>query len=375
MKKRLSLLLIVFATFLSCKDAHSDLADGLYAEIETNKGTILLQLEFEKTPVTVANFVTLAEGKNIYVNEQFKSKPFFDGLKFHRVIPEFMIQGGDPLGDGTGDTGYKFKDEITDMRFDKGGLLAMANSGPGTRTNSSQFFITHKETPWLNGLHTIFGHVVENGMETVNKIAQNDYIKKVTVIRKGEAAKKFDAVKVFSDFFANEAENLKKQAAEDLENKKIYAEKYKAVIDLKTAYFNALREDATKSQTGLRYKIIQKGSGKKPQNGTTVYIHYAGFLEDGTLFDSSIESVAKTFGKFDQRRADARQYTPLVFEAGRKDGLIPGFIEGIEKLSFGDKAIIFIPSNLGYGVAGAGTAIPPNADIVFEIEMLENMPN
>ncbi|RTY95340.1 peptidylprolyl isomerase [Flavobacterium sp. GT3R68] len=373
MKKRLSLLLIVFATFFSCTDTHSDLADGLYAEIETNKGIILLQLEFEKTPVTVANFVTLAEGKNTFVNEQFKSKPFFDGLKFHRVIPEFMIQGGDPLGDGSGDTGYKFKDEITDMTFDKGGLLAMANSGPGT--NSSQFFITHKETPWLNGLHTIFGHVVENGMETVNKIVQNDDIKKVTIIRKGEAAKKFDAVKVFSDFFANEAENLKKQAAEDIENKKIYAEKYKTVIDLKTAYFNAVKADATKTKTGLQYKITQKGSGKKPQTGTTMYIHYAGFLEDGTLFDSSIESVAKTFGKFDQKRANARQYTPILFEAGQKQGMIPGFIEGLEKLSFGDKAVIFIPSHLGYGEAGAGGVIPPNANIIFEVEILENMSN
>ena len=194
MKKRISLLVIVIATFFSCKDAHSDLADGLYAEIETNKGTILVQLEFEKTPVTVANFVTLAEGKNTFVSEQFKGKPFFDGLKFHRVIAEFMIQGGDPLGNGSGDTGYKFKDEITDMKFDKGGLIAMANSGPGT--NSSQFFITHIETPWLNGLHTIFGHVVGNGMETVNKIIQNDDIIAINIIRKGEAAKKFDAVKM-----------------------------------------------------------------------------------------------------------------------------------------------------------------------------------
>jgi cyclophilin family peptidyl-prolyl cis-trans isomerase len=372
MKKRISLLVIVIATFFSCKDEHSKLADGLYAEIETNKGNILVQLEFEKTPVTVANFVTLAEGKNTFVNEQFKGKPFYDGLKFHRVIADFMIQGGDPLGDGTGDTGYKFKDEITDLKFEQGGLLAMANSGPGT--NSSQFFITHTATPWLNGLHTIFGHVVENGMETVNTIAQNDIIKTITIIRKGEAAKKFDAVKVFSDFFANEAVNLKNRAAIDAENKKNYAEKYKAVIELKVAYFNALKADATKSKTGLKYKITQKGSGKKPANGASMYIHYAGFLEDGTLFDSSIESVSKTFGKFDQGRADAKQYTPIPFQAGRKDGMIPGFVEGLEKMSFGDKAVLFIPSNLGYGEAGAGGVIPPNANIIFEVELLENMP-
>ena len=369
MKIKISLLLIVFAAFFSCKDKHSNLADGIYAEIETNKGNILVQLEFEKTPVTVANFITLAEGKNTFVNDQFKGKPFFDGLKFHRVISDFMIQGGDPLGDGSGDTGYKFKDEITDLKFDKGGLIAMANSGPGT--NSSQFFITHKETPWLNGMHTIFGHVVENGMETVNTIVQNDPIKSITIIRKGEAAKKFDAIKIFSDFFSNEAENLKKQAIIDIENKKIYNEKYKTVIELKVAYFNAVKSDAIKSKTGLVYKIIKNGSGKKPEVGATLYIDYAGFLEDGTLFDSSIESVSKTFGKFDQRRADANQYTPIPFQAGKKDGMIPGFIEGLEKMSYGDKAVLFIPSNLAYGEAGAGGIIPPNATIIFEIELVE----
>jgi peptidylprolyl isomerase len=372
MKKRISLLVFVITTFFSCKDAHSNLADGLYAEIETNKGSVLVQLEFEKTPVTVANFVTLAEGNNTFVNEEFKGKPFYNGLKFHRVIPEFMIQGGDPLGNGSGDTGYKFKDEITDLQFDKGGLLAMANSGPGT--NSSQFFITHLETPWLNGLHTIFGHVIENGMETVNKIVQDDDIISINIIRKGEAAKKFDAVKIFSDFFANEAENLKNRGAIEAENKKNYAEKYKEVIELKVAYFNALKPNAIKSKTGLQYKITQKGNGKKPENGATIYIHYAGFLEDGTLFDSSIESVSKTFGKFDQRRADARQYIPIPFQAGKKDGMIPGFVEGLEKMSFGDKAVLFIPSNLAYGEAGAGGVIPPNANIIFEVELLESMP-
>jgi peptidylprolyl isomerase len=372
MKKRIGLFVLVMATLFSCKDEHSNLSDGLYAEIETSKGAILVQLEFEKTPVTVANFVTLAEGKNTFVSEQFKGKPFFDGLKFHRVISDFMIQGGDPLGDGSGDTGYKFKDEITDLRFDEGGLLAMANSGPGT--NSCQFFITHNATPWLTGLHTIFGHVVENGMQTVNTIAQNDAIISIKIIRKGEAAKKFDAVKIFSDFFAEESENLKKQALIDTENQKEYAAKYKDVIELKVAFFNALKPETIKTKTGLQYKIIKKGSGKKPTNGAAIYIHYAGFLEDGTLFDSSIESVSKTFGKFDQRRADAHQYIPVPFQAGKKDGMIPGFIEGLENMSFGDKAVLFIPSHLAYGEAGAGGVIPPNANIIFELELFENMP-
>lgn len=373
MKKRISLFIVFILSFISCKDVHSNLKDGLYAEIETNKGTILVQLEYEKTPVTVANFVTLAEGNNSYVNEKFRGKPFYDNLKFHRVIADFMIQGGDPLGDGSGDTGYKFKDEITDLAFDKGGLLAMANSGPGT--NSSQFFITHKETPWLNGLHTIFGHVVENGMETVNMIVQNDDIKSITIIGKGEAAKKFDAVKVFSNFFANEEQNLKKQALIEAQNKKFYLQKYKPVIDAKIAYFNKLRETCVTTRSGLQFAIVKKGNEKKPAAGTDIFINYAGFLEDATLFDTSLENVAKEFGKFDKQRADANQYQPIPFQAGKKDGMIPGFIEGIENISFGDKAVLFIPSRLGYGEAGAGNVIPANANIIFEIELLENNPN
>ena len=372
MKRKIFLCLIAMAFMYSCKEAHSNLPDGLYADIETNKGTITVQLDFEKAPVTVANFVTLAEGKNTFVSEEFKGKHFYDGLTFHRVIADFMIQGGDPLGNGSGDTGYKFRDEITDLRFDKGGLLAMANSGPGT--NSSQFFITHIATPWLDGKHTIFGHVVEKGMDVVNTIAQNDITKKITIVRKGSAAKKFDAVKVFSDFFTRESENQKKQALIEAENKKAYDAQYKVIKEEKVAYFASVKKTATKSNSGLQYKIIAKGKGKKPSAGATVFIHYAGFLEDGEMFDTSIGTVAKAFGKFDATRAHQNGYTPIPFQAGRKDGMIPGFIEGLEKLSFGDKAVLFIPSNLAYGAQGAGGVIPPNANIIFEIELLEEMP-
>ena len=373
MKKKILFAFLVIASFYSCKEEQNNLPDGLYAKIETNKGEIILQLDFEKAPITVANFVSLAEGKNEFVtNETLKNKPFFDGLKFHRVINDFMIQTGDPLGTGSGDTGYKFKDEFSDLKFDTGGVLAMANNGP--TTNSSQFFITHLATPWLEGKHTIFGHVVENGMEVVNKIEQNDYINKVTIIRNGEAAKKFNAVKIFNDYFTIESENQNKRAAIDAENKKVYNEKYKEVREQKVAYFTDLKTKATKTPTGLQYVITKKSGGKKPAKGTNVFIHYAGFLEDGELFDASIESVAKTFGKYDENRAAQNGYQPIPFQAGKKDGMIPGFIEGLEKLSFGDKAVIFIPSRLGYGAAGAGGVIPPNANIIFEIELLEKMP-
>jgi peptidylprolyl isomerase len=373
MKKRILFLFLVIASFYSCKDEHSKLPDGLYADIETNKGNIIVELDYKRAPITVANFVTLAEGKNEFItNENLKNRPFYDGLKFHRVIEDFMIQGGDPLGTGSGDTGYKFKDEFSDLRFDKGGVLAMANNGP--TTNSSQFFITHLETPWLDGKHTIFGHVVGKGMDVVNTIKQDDYMVKVTIIRNGTAAKKFDAVKIFRDYFSIESENLKKQLAIDAENKRIYDAKYKGVRDEKVAYYAALKEKATKTKTGLQYVITKKGNGKKPAIGANLYIHYAGFLENGELFDSSIESVCKTFGTYDQNRAVQGGYRPIPFQAGRKDGMIPGFIEGLEKLSFGDKAVLFIPSRLGYGEAGAGGVIPPNANIIFEVELMDAMP-
>jgi cyclophilin family peptidyl-prolyl cis-trans isomerase len=370
MKKNILFVLLLLTTLISCNKEHNNLPDGLYAEIETNKGSILLELDFKKAPVTVANFITLAEGENNFiVNDTLKGKPFYNGLKFHRVIKDFMIQGGDPLGTGSGDTGYKFKDEITDLRFDKGGVLAMANNGPGT--NSSQFFITHLETPWLDGKHTIFGHVVDYNLEVVNQIEQDDFIKSIIIIRNGEVAKKFDAKKTFSDYFKIESESQKQKVAAELEAKIIYETKYKEVCEQKVASFETLKSKATKTATGLQYVITKKGNGKKPAIGSTIYIHYAGFLENGTLFDSSLEDVSKTFGKFDPARAAANQYIPIPFQAGKKDGLIPGFIEGIEKMAIGDKAVVFIPSHLGYGEAGAGDVIPPNTNIIFEIELMK----
>lgn len=374
MKKKISLLLLLVTVFYSCKDKHSDLPDGLYADIETNKGTITVELDYKNAPVTVANFVTLAEGTNNFVTHgQFKGKPFFNGLKFHRVIDNFMIQTGDPLGTGSGDTGYKFKDEINNLNFENEGVLAMANNGPGT--NSSQFFITHVPTPWLEGKHTIFGHVVKNGMEVVNKIKQDDHIISVTITRNGEAAKKFNAVKVFEDYFKAESIALKKQQELEEKNKAEYAAKYKAVIDEKLQFLAETKSKASKTNSGLQYTIIKKGTGKKPKSGQQVFVEYAGFLEDGTLFDTSMASTAEAFGKLDPARAEAKQYNPIPFKAGSKEGMIPGFIEGIEQLSFGDKAVLFIPSHLAYGVTGAGNGvIPPNANIIFEIELLEKMP-
>ena len=357
--------------------------DGIFAEMETSKGKIVLQLEFEKTPVTVANFISLAEGSNAFVTTpNLQGKHFYDGLKFHRVINDFMIQGGDPMGNGSGDPGYKFKDEITDLKHTSGGILSMANSGPGT--NGSQFFITHKETPWLDGKHTVFGHVT-SGMSIVNAITQDDVITKVTIIRKGAAAKKFDAPKVFADYMANKIEDDKKQAliaeenrkvqeAAAIEAKRVYSEKYAPVAAAKMKYLNEQKAKSTKTASGLQYIIVKKGTGSMPVAGTPIFVNYAGYLEDGTLFDSSMADVNQEYGKFDANRASQNGYQPFPFTAGKKDGLIPGFIEALDHLKFGDKIIAFIPSNLGYGAAGAGNVIPPNSNIIFEIEIFEKMP-
>ena len=363
MKKTIPFILALFALFVtSCKDDKNNLPDGLYAEIETSKGSIILALDYKKAPITVANFVSLAEGKNPFVSEDLKGKPFYENLKFHRVIPNFMIQGGDPLGTGAGDAGYRFKDEFSDLKFDKGGLLAMANSGPAT--NSSQFFITHVETPWLDGKHTIFGHVVENGMEVVNSIAQDDALLSITIIRKGEDAKKFNAVKVFSDYFSTADAEFKKQAALD----KSRLDKIKTD---KIAFFAQQKASAIKLPSGVAYKITKKGSGKKGADGTTVMLAYAGYLENGMLFDSSDPKLVEAYGKLNPQRAAQNGYQTLPYTFGRGGGMIPGLEEGLSKLGLGDKAIVFIPSNLGYGEKGAGTDIPPNANIIFEIELIE----
>ena len=323
----------------------------------------------------------MAEGTNTAVAEKFKGKRFYDGLKFHRVIKDFMIQGGDPDGNGSGGPGFAFKDEFDPtLVHDRGGILSMANSGP--KTNGSQFFITHKETPWLNNKHSIFGSVV-SGMDVVNKIAQDDVILKVTISKKGAEAKKFDATKVFSDYYANKAGDDAKQALIDAEAKKKQAEieaiknaeynkTYGAVKAAKVTLLNALKATSTTTPSGLQYSITQKGTGVKPVEGSNVNISYAGFLEDGTLFDSNIEGVTKQFGKFDENRAKGNGYAPFPFPIGKKDGLIPGFLEGINAMSLGDKATIFIPAKLGYGERGAGNVIPPNSNIIFEIEMTQS---
>ena len=357
--------------------------EGIFATISTNKGDITIQLEYQKAPVTVANFIALAEGSNTFVkDEKLKGKPFYDGLKFHRVINDFMIQGGDPSGNGSGGPGYSFKDEFTDLKHSSAGILSMANSGP--TTNGSQFFITHKATPWLDGKHTVFGHVTK-GMNVVNTIVKDDVITKVIISKKGVLAQKFDAAKVFTDYFSTKsveqmkqdlavAESKAKQAAIQAEAKKEYLAKYGPIAVAKVKYLAEVKSSATTTPSGLIYKIVKKGTDTKPADKSTFFFHYAGYFEDGTLFDSSYEDVSKEYGKFDANRAMQNGYQAFPFEAGKKDGMIPGFIEALSLMSYGDKVVAFLPSSLAYGERGAGDVIPPNTNLVFELEMFEKQP-
>ena len=323
---------ILAVTLMATINTNNINKEGMYAKIKTNKGDIMLELEFEKTPLTVANFVGLAEGK-IKNNKKEVGEPYYDGLKFHRVIADFMIQGGCPDGNGMGGPGYQFPDEIhTDLKHSGPGILSMANAGPGT--NGSQFFITHKETPWLDGKHTVFGKVTE-GQDVVDAIAQDDKIIEIDIIRKGENAKKFDSKAIFD----KELEKLEKQAAEK-------AKKAKEAID-------ALKKGAKVTSSGLAYKIIKKGTGAKAEAGKTVSVHYTGKLSNGTKFDSS----------YDRNQ-------PIEFELGR-GRVIKGWDEGISLLNVGSKATFIIPPDLAYGARGAGGVIPPNATLIFDVELVE----
>src|SRR3989344_2137095 len=224
------------------KEFLSKQADGMYAKFETNKGDIYTLLEFKKTPMTVANFVGLAEG-TIKNKAKADGIPYYDGLKFHRVIPNFMIQGGCPLGTGSGDPGYKFPDEIdTTLKHTGPGILSMATAGPGT--NGSQFFITHTATAWLDGKHTVFGKVVQ-GIEVVNAIAQNDTIKKLTILRKGKEAEVFVAATTFETAKAD----LTKKAEE----------KRKAAMEAMNKTLNEKYGDAKATESGLKYIMLTEG--------------------------------------------------------------------------------------------------------------------
>lgn len=355
--KKILLLTIAIITLINCtpiykkmnidKDFYNGLQDGVYAKMETSKGELIIQFFDQDAPVTVANFVGLAQG-TIENKAKAKGVPYYDGIVFHRVIKNFMIQGGDPQGTGMGDPGYKFDDEKNNLKHEGKGYLSMANSGPNT--NGSQFFITEVPTPWLDGRHTIFGKVIK-GEDVIDAIANSETgaqdipkeeikIVKVTVFTKGDAYEKYDAAKIFNEGKAKIQENNKAYIA------KQEAEAAKKLEDLKAGM--------TATVSGLLYKITKSNpEGKAPKAGDMVSVHYAGKLTNGQEFDNSF-----------------KRGEPIEIPIGVGQ-VIKGWDEGIQLLKEGEAATLLIPSELGYGTRGAGGVIPPNAWLIFDVELVK----
>jgi cyclophilin family peptidyl-prolyl cis-trans isomerase len=355
------LLLFIGSSFIFGQD--KELAPGMYAQFKTTKGEILIQLEPEKTPLTVANFVGLVEGNFRPFDTLSFDKPFYDGLKFHRVIKDFMIQGGDPQGTGMGGPGYKFFDEPRqDLSHSGPGILSMANSGPAT--NGSQFFITHKETPWLDGKHTVFGHVI-SGMDVVNAIVQDDIMNQVVILRIGDQYQAWNATEVFKEtyrkmeeaFVVMQAEKARLDALEKERTDKIAKmteEEYKVYL---LAEVRKTYPKAQQTASGLVYVIEKKGdANKKPKKGDEVSTHYTGTLMNGTKFDSSL---------------DRNQPLNFKHDVGQ---MIPGYDEAIAMLGKGGKGRFIIPYTKAYGAAGRPPVIPAYSDLVFEIELMDITP-
>jgi cyclophilin/fkbp-type peptidyl-prolyl cis-trans isomerase len=367
-------LLSAMFVFFSCnsqKKAYKDLGDGLFADIETTKGHIVVKLNYKEVPTTVANFVTLAEGKNNFVKVEYKGKPFYNGTIFHRVIDGFMIQGGDPTGTGMGDPGYRFEDEfVPSLKHSKKGILSMANSGPNT--NGSQFFITQVPTPHLDGRHTVFGETVK-GEEVIDAIAkaprngqdrpnEDIKIKNITIIANGKDAQKFDAVKVFDNYFKSVAEREKEKE----ERVKRASAKFLEEIKVQEPQAKVL-------PSGVKIFTINNGEGKQPKQTEFAMVNYAGYLRNGALFDSNIKEVEESYGKYQAMREQQNGYQPIPFPYTPSAQLIPGFKEALLTMKVGDKIRVFIPATLGYGEAGAGDVIPPNSDLIFDIEITGTM--
>ena len=311
--------------------------DGVFAILKTEKGEVALKLFYDKTPMTVANFVGLAEGTLDAAN----GKPFYNGLKFHRVIEDFMIQGGDPAGNGTGGPGYYFPDEfVSGLEFNEPGKLAMANAGPGT--NGSQFFITHIPTQWLNNKHTIFGEVVE-GQDVVNKVAQGDTIQSIEIVRNGADAEKFV---VTQEIFENLVlENIAKEKARLAEERKIQEETVKAIA-----------KGYEKTEDGIYYKIVEEGSGEVCGTRQSVGVEYVGYLIDGSIFDGSKGMIPQG-------------HDPLYFVTGAGQ-MIPGFDKMVQEMKVGEVRKMILPPEMAYGNQSVGP-IPANSFICFDVKLFK----
>ncbi|MGB0769854.1 MAG: peptidylprolyl isomerase [Flavobacteriaceae bacterium] len=376
--------LIFLLSTLSCQNKYPELGNGLYAEFATTKDTIIVELFYEKTPLTVANFVGLAEGTHPKLADSVQGIPFYNGTIFHRVINEFMIQGGDPSGTGMGKPGFTFGDEFDEtLKHDKPGVLSMANSGPAT--NGSQFFITEVPTPWLDNKHSIFGQVVK-GQEVVdsisnvqvmpgsNKPLEDIRILSLNIIRQGFGAKRFNAAKTWNrEFPLLEEKRLKKieEAKQEAERqKKIAEEKMETAAAEILPILEDYKSKATTSDSGLLSYTIKEGTGEKPKQGQSVKLYYQGYFTDGKLFGTNVKDIDIKCGTYDENKEQRGFYNLMPMQISADAQMIPGFKEGVFNMKKGDKTFLYLPSHLAYGEAGRGP-IAPNSDLIFIIEMVD----
>jgi peptidylprolyl isomerase len=346
---RIIFVLLLIVITVGCLES-SIKNDGIYTVINTNKGKIVCKLFFKKTPVTVGNFIQLAEGTKEYIDAHTKEKikkPFYDRLTFHRVVKGFVIQSGCPLGNGLGGPGYQFVDEFDNtLTHDAAGILSMANSGPNT--NGSQFFITLDKAVDLDGFHTVFGKVI-SGLDVVldiGKVAvdENDkpledvIINDIKIIRKGNEAKEFDAAEAFA---------LNEQKLKDYND---------AQEKMKKDFYIKLGIDDTKlikTEIGYKYLIKKIGKGKKPKKKDIIVANYTGYLENGTKLVSSDDNGEKL-------------KVPIGI-----GGIIPGLDDAFLNMREGGKRIVVLPYFLAYGEYGQAPLVPPKATIIFDIELIE----
>ena len=395
------LVALLLLSTIACKERYDELDDGLYAEFVTNKDTMVAKLYFKEAPVTVANFVALAEGKHPLVKEEFKNKKYYNGLTFHRVMNNFMIQGGDPTATGTGDPGYKFEDEFNPkLKHNKPGILSMANGGPNS--NGSQFFITEKETQFLDayqsdgtlkkcgpfpggGCHAVFGELVlglniQDSISNVkvgagNKPVEDVVIKELNIIRKGSEAKKFDAPKVFTE----ELPRIKERAAtaaeeakqKEEEEKRIKDEKIQKAADDFKPTLDDYKSKAKTLPSGLKVYTIQKGTGVKPTTGQTALINYQGYFTDGKLLDTNDKECEARYGELNPMKLQRNMYVPTPMKISPDARLFAGFKEALASMRVGEKSFFYFPSHIAYGESGREPLVKPNTDLAFIIEMVE----
>ncbi len=331
-------LLLFSSAAIACSAAE----DMLIATISTKGGFIEIELFFEKAPLTVSSFAGLATGIFEKETDKIERKgPFFDGLTFHRVVPGFVIQGGDPQGTGTGGPGYSFSDEFhPELVHDSAGILSMANSGPGT--NGSQFFITLGPTVHLDNKHSIFGKV-KTGMELVETVMKDDIIDSIKISATGSKSKKF-----LNGLSWEKFQNLEKEMLSAVEKEQ------DALLEQTISLIEAETPPFTKTDDEIYIMEITKGTGAKVPANTTVRTHYELRLygEDG-IVDSSYS-----------------RNSPFEFKAGGGQ-VIKGWDILVQNMRVGEKIRAIIPPDLGYGARGAGGVIPPNSFLDFTIELVE----